>query len=443
MIGSKHSEKNNMTKDNAEKDQQDKVVDLRLRLLDLFIHDLTGPLAIVSTSTGNLLHKGERYGPLTNQQRRVVERIFRNARKAETLLHEVIEIFRSEERLFQKERISIERVLKESILEVLEVSAPDVAENLYQAKSQEEFEKNLEEQGICIQIKGKYRKFHFWHDEKKIKQILRNLLSNALRYRRKRINATIDGDLDLCVSVEDDGLGIPQKEQEIIFERFVRLNEKKRPVVPGIGLGLSGVKALVGAMGGEITLASREGIGTCFTVRIPPLRLMKGGYVVTESILNNKRILAVDDEPDVLTVLEEEIMEAAPNCKYEKATSYDVAADKLKSNTYDVVILDIMGVRGFDLLNLATDRDFKVAMLTAHALNPEALKKSFEMRARAYLPKEKLGEVVPFLEDVLSYEYLPGWRRLLEKLKDFFDTKFELDWEKKTGLLWREWHKWQ
>ena len=144
-----------------------------------------------------------------------------------------------------------------------------------------------------------------------------------------------------------------------------------------------------------------------------------------------------------MTILEEEILEAAPNCKYEKATNYEVAADKLKSNTYDVVILDIMGVLGFDLLDLAVSRNFKVAMLTAHALNPEALKRSFEMKARAYLPKEKLGEVVPFLEDVLSYEYLPGWRRLLEKLKGFFDDKFESDWEKKTGFLWQEWHKWE
>jgi DNA-binding response OmpR family regulator len=164
---------------------------------------------------------------------------------------------------------------------------------------------------------------------------------------------------------------------------------------------------------------------------------------MAESILNGKKILAVDDEPDVLTVLEDEILGAAPKCKYEKAETYKVAADKLKSNTYDVVILDIMGVRGFDLLELAVSRKLRVAMLTAHALNPEALKRSFEMKARAYLPKEKLGEVVPFLEDVLRYEYLPGWRRLLEKLKGFFDEKFESDWEKKTGLLWREWARWE
>ncbi len=164
---------------------------------------------------------------------------------------------------------------------------------------------------------------------------------------------------------------------------------------------------------------------------------------MADSILNGKAILAVDDEPDVLVTLEEEIKASAPKCKFDKATTYEEAAKKLDSQNYDVVILDIMGVRGFDLLDLAVKKNLRVAMLTAHALNPEALKRSFEMKARAYLPKEKLGEVVPFLEDVLRYEYLPGWKRLLEKLKGFFDSKFESDWEKKTGLPWQEWHKWE
>jgi DNA-binding NtrC family response regulator len=159
------------------------------------------------------------------------------------------------------------------------------------------------------------------------------------------------------------------------------------------------------------------------------------------SILSGKKILAVDDEPDVLTVLEEEVMNACPDCKFEKATTYEKAAELIKSNSYDVVILDIMGVRGFDLLALSVSRNLRVAMLTAHALTPEALKRSFEMKARAYLPKEKLGEIVPFLEDVLKYDYLPGWKRLFEKLKGFFDTKFESDWEKRTGLNWQEWGK--
>jgi len=162
-----------------------------------------------------------------------------------------------------------------------------------------------------------------------------------------------------------------------------------------------------------------------------------------KSILEGKKILAVDDEPDVLSVLEEEIKEACSNCVIDKATSYETAAEKLKSQAYDVVILDIMGVRGFDLLELAVKKKFRVAMLTAHALTPEALKKSVELGARAYLPKEKLGEIVPFLEDVLTYDYIPGWKNLYGKLKGFFDTKFESDWEKKTGLDWQEWASWK
>jgi CheY-like chemotaxis protein len=137
------------------------------------------------------------------------------------------------------------------------------------------------------------------------------------------------------------------------------------------------------------------------------------------SILDSKKILTVDDEPDVLNVLEEEIMGVCPN---------EAAVKKLESQSYDVVILDIMGVRGFDLLDLAVSRHMKVAMLTSHALNPEALKRSFDMKARAYLPKDKLGEIVPFLEDVLTYEFLPGWKVLFKKLGGLFET-----WKEKSG----------
>jgi CheY-like chemotaxis protein len=159
---------------------------------------------------------------------------------------------------------------------------------------------------------------------------------------------------------------------------------------------------------------------------------------MAESILNEKMILAVDDEPDVLTVLEEEVLGAAPKCRFDKATSYQEALERMMSLTYDVVILDIMGVRGFDLLEMAVSRNFPVAMLTAHALSPEALKRSIQMKARAYLPKEELGKVVPFLEDVLKYEYLPGWKLLFEKMKGFFTGRWGENWQKPDERFWKE-----
>ncbi|HEX2964395.1 MAG TPA: response regulator [Syntrophorhabdaceae bacterium] len=152
-----------------------------------------------------------------------------------------------------------------------------------------------------------------------------------------------------------------------------------------------------------------------------------------KSVLDGRRILAVDDEPDVLEVLENEIKESCPTCQFDKATSYEQASEKIRSNSYDVVILDIMGVKGFDLLEQATARKFRTAMLTAHALNPEALQRSHDLGARAYLPKDKLGEIIPFLEDVLKYDMKSGWKRLFDKLEDYFNGQFEPDWKKQIG----------
>jgi CheY-like chemotaxis protein len=159
---------------------------------------------------------------------------------------------------------------------------------------------------------------------------------------------------------------------------------------------------------------------------------------VAKSILDGKLILAADDEPDVLTVLEEEIKEAYPNCVFDKTTTYKEAVERMASWTYDLVILDIMGVRGFDLLKNAVIRGFPVVMLTAHALNPEALRQSIELGARAYLPKEKIGEIVPFLEDVLRYENLPGWGRLLQNLAGFFNARWGENWKRIDEKFWKE-----
>jgi signal transduction histidine kinase len=240
------------------------------RLFDLLIHDITGPLSIVATSANSLRHKGERYGPLTESQGRLLDRVLRNAHRAQNLIQEMIEILRSEEGLFQRDYFSIETTLQESLLDVLEMTLPGAVERLYQMEGHEAFREGLKEHGILIEVTGRYGQALFCHDQKKIRQILRNLMSNAMKYRRERMGVRISGEGDLVVAVEDDGIGIPLEDQEVIFKRFVRVSEKKLPYVPGLGLGLTGVKTLVEAMGGEITLESQEGVGTRFMVRIPP-----------------------------------------------------------------------------------------------------------------------------------------------------------------------------
>jgi CheY-like chemotaxis protein len=157
-----------------------------------------------------------------------------------------------------------------------------------------------------------------------------------------------------------------------------------------------------------------------------------------ESILNGKALLAVDDEPDVLEVLEEEIRRAGPNCRFDKASTFEEACQKLASSTYDLGILDIMGVRGFDLLEQAVLKKLPVVMLTAHALTPGALRRSFEMGAKAYIPKERLGEIVSILEDVLTYEYLPGWKRHLIRDEGFFRARWGAEWKKTDEEFWKD-----
>jgi DNA-binding response OmpR family regulator len=153
-----------------------------------------------------------------------------------------------------------------------------------------------------------------------------------------------------------------------------------------------------------------------------------------ESILNHKKLLIVDDEEDVLFIAEEEIRQSCPDCKVDKAETYEDAARLLESKEYDLVILDIMGVRGFDLLEIAVTRKFKVAMLTAHALSSDALKKAHDMGAWAYLPKGKLGELVPFLENILLKDYKAGWEGLIGELEDYFNKTLEPGWKKNAGV---------
>jgi DNA-binding response OmpR family regulator len=149
-----------------------------------------------------------------------------------------------------------------------------------------------------------------------------------------------------------------------------------------------------------------------------------------ESILNHKKLLVVDDEPDILGIVKAEIIGCCADTEIDLASNYEDAVELLESKNYDLVILDIMGVRGFDLLAIAVEHKYKVTMLTAHSLNPEALKKSHDMGAMAYLPKDRLDQLVPFLEDILQNDYKSGWKKVLGKLEDYYTEKFgSSDWK--------------
>ena len=107
-----------------------------------------------------------------------------------------------------------------------------------------------------------------------------------------------------------------------------------------------------------------------------------------ESNLNNKRILAVDDEPDVLETLKEQL-EDFDGLVFDTAQDYETGYHLLRSWTYDVVVLDIMGVRGFDLLNAARALGYPAVMLTAHAMTPESLKNPLNWGPGPLFPRKR------------------------------------------------------
>jgi DNA-binding response OmpR family regulator len=146
----------------------------------------------------------------------------------------------------------------------------------------------------------------------------------------------------------------------------------------------------------------------------------------TESPLKDKMVLAVDDEPDVLATLGELLS----MCQVVKKTSYDDAVEYLNSASPDLAILDIMGVNGFELLKLCVAKKIDAVMLTAHAFSIESLKKSLELGARAYLPKEKMADIVSFLEDVITMEHKENWQRLFNRLGGLLNAAFGADWNK-------------
>ncbi|MEO6778191.1 MAG: HAMP domain-containing sensor histidine kinase, partial [Gemmatimonadaceae bacterium] len=111
-----------------------------------------------------------------------------------------------------------------------------------------------------------------WGDADKVRQILLNLLTNALKFTEA------DGSIDVtcgtsdgyvAIGVRDTGIGIPADHLSVIFEPFVQVNPSLTRVIDGVGLGLAISRELARAMGGDITVESALGVGSTFTLSLP------------------------------------------------------------------------------------------------------------------------------------------------------------------------------
>jgi DNA-binding response OmpR family regulator len=169
---------------------------------------------------------------------------------------------------------------------------------------------------------------------------------------------------------------------------------------------------------------------------------MTGGSIMdAEKKIRGKRVLIVDDEVDVLDTL----TDALDMCKIDRAGSFEEAKRLLETNDYDVAILDIMGVRGYELLDVANEVGTPALMLTAHALSEENLKKSADKGAAYYAPKEEMEYIREFVADVIEAveKNKSPWSRWFDRLASYYDGKFGgTDWREKEKEFWENRIKW-
>jgi len=126
--------------------------------------------------------------------------------------------------------------------------------------------------GIELAANGT-RRLSVLGDEELLITALRNLLDNAVAYSPEKtkvvVSTRLDGRHVVELSVSDQGIGIPERDLERIFERFYRVDPARSRVTGGTGLGLAIVKHVTAAHGGRVTVTSKEGAGSTFTLRLP------------------------------------------------------------------------------------------------------------------------------------------------------------------------------
>ena len=155
-----------------------------------------------------------------------------------------------------------------------------------------------------------------------------------------------------------------------------------------------------------------------------------------KDLLKGKKILIVDDEIDIL----ESIKDLLTMCEVETASTFEQASELLINGTFDIAILDIMGVNGHKLLEIANEQNITAVMLTAHALSPEETIKAHKGGAASYIPKEEMINITIYLKDVLEAKALENspWLRWMDRFADFYMKKFGPDWKNKDIEFWRD-----
>lgn len=251
------------TKSLKEKNKELKESNEKLQVLDeakdtflsIASHELRTPMTVIGGFADLLLSDASE--KLSPKQKMFLTTILQNTNDLTELVNKMLDIS------------SLEAGKMEFIWE--EIYFSEIMESIMQ-----EFEVLCREKNIQFEFKNlENANLIFRSDPQKLKQIMRNLLGNALKFTPENGKITIKLERcnlrNLCakISVIDTGIGIPKRDQKIIFDKFHRTKHSAQTTYAGTGLGLHIVKLLVDALGGEIMVKSEKNKGACFIFIIP------------------------------------------------------------------------------------------------------------------------------------------------------------------------------
>lgn len=188
----------------------------------------------------------------------------------------------------------------------------------------------------------------FVGDEVKIKQILLNLISNAIKFTKEgtieilyHIENRKSNEAQLIISVADTGIGIPEDQLDLIFEQFYMIDDSHTREYGGLGLGLTIAKELIDRLNGQIEIKSKVNAGTTFTLTIP-IKYTKALSVDEVTNLNNievKKILIAEDNP-----INQKLIKLILTQQKHQVTVVEngaLAVEKVRQMNFDFIFMDI------------------------------------------------------------------------------------------------------
>ncbi len=339
-------------------------------------HELRTPLTCIIGLSSTLLRWS--FGQLTQRQRDYLQTIHDNGERLLELINDILDLSQVE--------------AGKTVLNISEFSLSQLATQTLQTLREKAIERSVY---LGINLRIVPSKDSFRADPKRVKQILLNLLSNGIKFTPKDgkviLRVWLEGNTAVF-QVEDTGIGIPEHQRHLLFEKFQQLDTSYNREYEGVGLGLALTKQLIELHRGRIEVESTVGVGSIFTVWLPcqPTTSMGGRTALPAADIAPGRVALIADREESATLI----------CDILTAADYQVvwliegsaAVKQIEILQPQIVIVDVQlsGMSGYEVMRLLRKSkqtgQIKILALIPQE-NPENLLNILAEKADDYLTK--------------------------------------------------------